>query len=108
MKNIEKFTLKNSLRKRDEWLADLHRAFEGDPRKFKKDFAKILLAQEYMDTDCRTRWKRHQETLEETPPVLRALARLEAPSQGVYQVPIQAKDSRVGSLSFVAPAVAVR
>jgi hypothetical protein len=68
VKNIDKFTLKSSLRKREEWLNDLQRAFSGNPRKYRKSWARIVLAQEYMDSECRNRWKRHVETMSTSDP----------------------------------------
>jgi hypothetical protein len=58
VKNIPIFTPRTSFQKRAEWLIDVQRAFEGAPRKFRKDRRKILWAQDYMDSECRTRWHR--------------------------------------------------
>lgn len=57
--NIEIFTLKFNFRKREEWINDLERAFEGAPKKYRKDRKKILLGLQHMDSECRARWSGH-------------------------------------------------
>ena len=59
IKNITVLTTNATFRKRDDWLNDLRRAFEGAPRKFRKDSKKILLANDNMDANCHARWDRY-------------------------------------------------
>ncbi len=58
VRNITQFPQFATLRRRDDWLGDLHRAFSGAPRRYASDRNKILLAQDNMDAECRTRWNR--------------------------------------------------
>jgi hypothetical protein len=59
VKNIGTFTTRYTFHKRDDWLADLRRAFEGARKRYRKDYKKILLALDHMDSDCRSRWDRY-------------------------------------------------
>jgi len=59
IKNIDTFNLQCTLRKRDDWLADMKRAFDGAPKKFGKDKKKILFGLDNMDSECRARWDRY-------------------------------------------------
>lgn len=59
IKSFTQFTSSSGLRKRDDWLNDLQRAFIGSKSRYKKDYKKILLALDHMDADCRARWDRY-------------------------------------------------
>jgi hypothetical protein len=57
VRNIRQLKLSADFRTRDEWLSDLQRAFNGAPRKFRKQYRQILFALDNMDSECRTRWE---------------------------------------------------
>lgn len=60
VRNITRLATSSSYRHRDDWLSDLRRAFQGAPRRYKKDSRKILLAVDYMDADLRAKWGRYE------------------------------------------------
>lgn len=67
VKNLVTFEGNMTLRKREEWLADLARAFKGEKRKFRSGERRILLALEHMSADYRAKWASHvQDTPEES------------------------------------------
>ncbi|KAG7406285.1 hypothetical protein Forpe1208_v014479 [Fusarium oxysporum f. sp. rapae] len=47
-KDVIKLTLPTTIRKRDEWIGDLERAFEGALKRYKRDAARILFALDNM------------------------------------------------------------
>ncbi|KAI0022743.1 hypothetical protein F4780DRAFT_777494 [Xylariomycetidae sp. FL0641] len=55
---IGTFTLRFTYRQRDEWLADLRRAFDSAPGKYRKPRRCINLAVSKMDSQCRPLWDR--------------------------------------------------
>ncbi|RJE17540.1 to reverse transcriptase, partial [Aspergillus sclerotialis] len=59
IKDIPLFSLEFTLQRRDDWLADLRRTFEGAPWKYRMDNQKILAALAHMTSICRQRWNRH-------------------------------------------------
>jgi len=59
IKNIATLASTSTFRNWDDWCSDLRRAFDGAPRKFRKDKKKILKALDYMDSECRARWSRY-------------------------------------------------
>jgi hypothetical protein len=59
VKNITRLTSSSSFRQRDDWLADLQRAFQGASRRYRKDSRKILLALDYVDNELRAQWNRY-------------------------------------------------
>jgi len=59
VKNITKLTATASFRQRDDWLADLQRAFEGASKRYRKDSRKILLALDHVDNELRSQWSRY-------------------------------------------------
>lgn len=61
IKNIIELALPTTVRKRDDWLRDLHRAFNGARRRYRKGYKKILLALDHMDQEGRARWDRYLE-----------------------------------------------
>lgn len=61
IKNIPMLSHLTTFRKRDEWIDDLQRAFAGARKRYRRDYKKILLALDYMDGECRTRWRRYLE-----------------------------------------------
>jgi hypothetical protein len=67
VKNIARLTASSSFRHRDDWLADLQRAFDGATRRYRGDSRKILLAVDYMDVEMRAKWNRHVQAEETTP-----------------------------------------
>jgi hypothetical protein len=61
--NIPTLDIQSPYRKRDEWIRDLQRAFDGAPRKFKRDRTKIIFAVDYLAAECRERWYQHIDSL---------------------------------------------
>lgn len=59
VKNLTQLTRNATLRKREDWINDLQRAFAGAPRRYRKGYKKILLALDQMDVECRARWDRY-------------------------------------------------
>jgi hypothetical protein len=59
IKNIPTLTYPTSIKKRDEWLRDLSRAFEAAPKKFRSQSKQILFALDYLDTEGRAKWDRY-------------------------------------------------
>jgi hypothetical protein len=59
IKNITQLPLHPTIRRREDWLRDLNRAFAGARRKFRKDYKKILFALDHMDQEGRARWDRY-------------------------------------------------
>lgn len=74
IKNLTQLTRNATLRKREDWINDLQRAFAGATRRYRKGNKKILLALDQMDVECRARWDRHLDEMPSTE------ARLEAES----------------------------
>jgi hypothetical protein len=66
VKNITMLTSQTTLRKRDEWLGDLQRAFQGAKRRYNREYKRVLLALDHMDAECRARWDRHLDEQEES------------------------------------------
>ncbi|KAF4446785.1 RNA-directed DNA polymerase (Reverse transcriptase), partial [Fusarium austroafricanum] len=58
-RNITKLTLPTNFQKREAWLNDLKRAFSGARRRYRRDYKKILLAEDNMDEEARERWTQH-------------------------------------------------
>jgi len=61
VKNIIQFTSKMTFRRRQEWLQDLDRAFQGDPQRFQVAKNRILFSLEHMDSNIRSRWYSHRD-----------------------------------------------
>ncbi|KAI0022555.1 hypothetical protein F4780DRAFT_182288 [Xylariomycetidae sp. FL0641] len=57
-RSIRTFTLRFTYRQRDEWLANLRRAFDSAPRKYRKPRRYINLAVSKIDSQCRPLWDR--------------------------------------------------
>jgi len=49
-----------TFRRRQEWLQDLDRTFQGDPQRFQVAKNRILFSLEYMDSNIRSRWYNHR------------------------------------------------
>lgn len=59
VKNIIRLTATSSFRQRNDWIADLERAFEGIPKRYKTNARRILLALNYIDSKLRKQWNRY-------------------------------------------------
>ncbi len=65
VKNIETLEYQYTIQKRDDWISNIQRAFDGAPKRFSSERARIVFALDHMDRECRARWDRHLEELDE-------------------------------------------